>query len=34
MKRYFEIAGDAVGGVCVIALPFVLLIIGHGFGWN
>lgn len=24
--------GDIIGGVCIVALPFLLIIIGHGLG--
>lgn len=27
-----EIIGDIIGGVCIVALPFLLIIIAHGVG--
>lgn len=28
----WEIAGEVAGGVCVFAVPLLLLFIGHAFG--
>ncbi|WP_347837745.1 hypothetical protein [uncultured Planktomarina sp.] len=28
-----EIAGDAIGAICVFAIPFLLLFIGYGLGY-
>ena len=28
-----EIAGNIVGAICVFAIPFFLLFIGHGLGY-
>ena len=33
-KQINEIIGDFIGAICVIALPFALLFIGHGLGLN
>ena len=28
-----DIIGDIIGAVCVMALPFLFLFIGYGFGY-
>lgn len=33
-QKINDIIGDTIGAICVIAMPFVLLLIGHGLGLN